>query len=130
MRILITGSRHWKNWIPIREALTEAVKDYWDDQPIVVVHGAQVTEDWVTKKRWGTDYIADRLAGQMGAVTDPHPAKWKELGKKAGPIRNQQMVDAGADVCLAFPMGKSVGTRDCMARAEKAGIPVINYGDL
>ena len=37
------------------------------------------------------------------------------------------MVDLGADVCLAFPLGESRGTRDCMRRASEAGIPVIDY---
>jgi hypothetical protein len=32
------------------------------------------------------------------------------------------MVDLGAYICLAFPIGESPGTRDCIERAEKAGI--------
>ena len=39
------------------------------------------------------------------------------------------MVNAGADLCLAFPLGESRGTRDCVRRADAAGIPVLNYGD-
>lgn len=46
----------------------------------------------------------------------------------AGLVRNQLMVDLGADICLAFPLPGSRGTWDCMGRAEAAGIKVINLG--
>ena len=50
---------------------------------------------------------------------------WKNLGRKAGPLRNQKMVDLGADICIAFPQGESRGTRNCMKLADKAGIEVV-----
>lgn len=52
------------------------------------------------------------------------PADWKTHGKKAGPIRNQQMIDEGnPDVVIAFPGG--VGTTDMIRKAKKHGIKVI-----
>ncbi|MFO7295318.1 MAG: DUF2493 domain-containing protein [Clostridia bacterium] len=51
-------------------------------------------------------------------------ANWKLYGKAAGPIRNQQMIDDyRPEKVLAFPGHK--GTKDMIARARKAGIPVI-----
>jgi hypothetical protein len=43
----------------------------------------------------------------------------------AGPIRNQEMVDAGAEMCIAFhrAIGASRGTKDCVRRALAARIP-------
>lgn len=35
------------------------------------------------------------------------------------------MVDLGADICLAFPTKSSIGTWDCVRRANAAGIRVI-----
>jgi hypothetical protein len=70
------------------------------------------------------DIAARRLAAEFGWGSETHRAKWDELGKKAGPIRNQEMVDAGADLCLAFWDGNSSGTLDCIKKAVKAGIPV------
>jgi len=55
---------------------------------------------------------------------EPHPADWERHGRAAGPIRNQEMADAGADLCIAFPYGIGKGTYDMIERARKAGIPV------
>jgi endonuclease YncB( thermonuclease family) len=58
---------------------------------------------------------------------DARPGDWKRYGRAAGFIRNGEMVAEGADICLAFPYGMSPGTRDCIARAQAAGIPVRIY---
>lgn len=117
MRVLVTGSRNWTNEAAVYSALTELIRT---SNRITVVHGACPT---------GADAIAHHWATSVpGATAEPHPAEWDRHGKAAGPIRNQQMVDLGADVCLAFLLGESRGTRDCMRRAEAAGIPVQNEG--
>lgn len=54
---------------------------------------------------------------------EEYKADWDKYGKKAGPIRNQQMLDEGKpDLVLAFPGGR--GTADMIARAKKAGVEV------
>lgn len=122
LRILITGSRHWTDWHTIEVALRRAFLTYGGtrlNRDTVVVHGGAP----------GADQIAAFLATRMGMQTEHHPADWNRHGKAAGPIRNREMVAATADVCLAFPIGDSPGTRGCMALAEQAGIPVENVGD-
>lgn len=134
-RILVTGSRNWRD----RSAIAAAISAWLESQgtsigaafPIpTVVHGKQVTEDRATGELHGADYLAHQVATNWGYGVEPHPAEWEKYGRKAGPIRNQLMVDLGADVCLAFPLGRSPGTRDCMRRARAAGIPVIEYGGV
>ena len=115
MRILITGSRNWTDREAIRNAIAEQSEPAWD---VTVVHGSAR----------GADEHANWVALELGLNPEAHPAQWAQHGKKAGPLRNQQMVDAGADICLAFPLGKSVGTWDCVRRAKAAGIPVKVYG--
>ena len=85
----------------------------------VVVHGAAR----------GADSHADHAAMNWGWTPERHPADWDRYGKSAGHRRNAHMISLGADVCLAFPLGESVGTRGCMQLAEAAGIPVVNLGD-
>ena len=125
-RVIVTGSRKWRNRAPIIAALLEVVNDY--PHPITIVHGGQKGWDYKNGEAFGCDYLAGEIAREVGLEVEVHLPEWDTYGKAAGPIRNQKMVDAGADLCLAFPMGASPGTRSCMAKAEAAGIPVINYG--
>jgi hypothetical protein len=50
-------------------------------------------------------------------------ADWKRYGSAAGPIRNQQMLDWGPDLVVAFAGG--TGTAGMVALARAAGVPVI-----
>lgn len=108
MRVIVTGSRKWGDIHAIRMALLRL------PPAATIVHGDAP----------GADTIAKWLAEDFGFTVEAHPADWKKHGKRGGPIRNQEMVDAGADLMLAFPLPESIGTHDCMRRAEKAGIPV------
>ncbi|BET51830.1 hypothetical protein RGQ21_68120 [Kitasatospora aureofaciens] len=53
-----------------------------------------------------------------------HPGLLDDYCPKAGPRRNAEMAALGADLCLAFPLGKSYGTWNCVNECKKAGIPV------
>lgn len=71
---------------------------------------------------------ADRLAGEWarlrGIPEESYPADWGRYGKRAGPIRNQEMLDrAKPDLVIAFPGGR--GTTDMIARAEKANVRIL-----
>lgn len=55
-------------------------------------------------------------------------ANWRRLGKGAGPVRNQQMIDHVLDfsmdrLLIAFPGGKD--TADIIRRAKIAGFQVV-----
>ena len=74
----------------------------------------------------GLDTLAGIVATDLGMTVEVHEADWKRYKSGAGGVRNQEMVDLGARLCLAFPLGhKSSGTFDCVLRAENAGIPVL-----
>lgn len=136
-RILVTGSRN-----ELTEAQKRVVGDVLymahhkatletsPDAEIVFVHGACLT---------GVDAYVDTFVPEREGLTiERHPADWYTHDENcyhyafrgrgcpaAGPRRNKLMVDLGADVCLAFPMGKSAGTRGCVKLAEAAGISTI-----
>lgn len=118
LRILITGSRDFSDKTLARQALI------WEANVAGVKTPADVTV--VHGDARGADTVLAEVATSFGCVVETHLAKWGELGKRAGIIRNCEMVDLGADVCLAFPMLGSRGTFHCMREAEKAGIPVVN----
>lgn len=118
MRILITGSRDWTDRRIIEDAIVKAARDAdVHPQDTVIVHG----------KARGADTIAAEIGLKYGCQVEGHDAAWSLHGKAAGHIRNGEMVRAGADIVLAFPLGESRGTRDCIVQARVAGIPVVVY---
>lgn len=113
-RVLVTGSRDWEDRDLVEAALLAETDP--SGLPMVLIHGGAR----------GLDRVAADLAGVLGWREVPFPVKkadWRYHGRAAGPLRNQKMVDYGADICLAFPLPKSQGTWDCLRRAKAAGIP-------
>jgi hypothetical protein len=117
-RLLVTGSRDWDDDTAIGEALSEAIRPIWHDRDVVIVHGACPS---------GADQMAHQWAEVFGVAVEPHPANWRINGKRAGFIRNQLMVNLGADLCLAFIRNGSRGASHTAALAEQAGIPVRRF---
>lgn len=119
MKVLVTGGRDYADRTRVFAELNKLLRLHG---LFTVVHGDCETgadsfaHAWVeASKSIGRDIGERRF-----------PADWYPMGrldKSAGPRRNQEMVEFGADLCLAFPGGR--GTADCVRRARKAGIPVV-----
>lgn len=109
MRILVCGSRDYAD----RDAMTEVM--YRFGKGTVVIHGGAR----------GADKMAGEIAAFLRYEVEVYEANWARDGKRAGPMRNQRMLDEGKpDHVIAFPLADSVGTWDMIRRARKAGIPV------
>lgn len=119
MRVIVTGSREWSNSGAVKFGLIDAIAGADPEEPFVVVHGACPT---------GADAIADELAKRLGVAVETFPADWHTYGNAAGPIRNRQMIEAGADLVLAFPLPGGRGTQHTIKLAREAGIPVQIWG--
>ena len=116
MRVLITGSRMWADWPAVDHAIGRARAQSGDH--LVVVHGGCPT---------GADAAADvyaRAAGLELEVHEPDPT----YGPQRFRIRNQAMVNAGADLCLTFANSWASGTGMCARMARAAGIRTVDYG--
>lgn len=123
-RLLVTGSRDWIDRDLIWGALWDGLQEMAADT--VLVHGDARGADRLAAETWST----------WGMPVEAHPADWAQHGKRAGYVRNAEMVDAGADLCLAFilpctkpgcPKKRPHGTHGasgCADLADKAGIPV------
>ena len=121
-RILITGSRDWDNRAAIGRAVMAYINEVCpmltdekgptrrDVSDVVIVHGAAR----------GADLLAEEFARGCNPPikTEPHPADWDTAPKIAGLLRNKDMVDLGADVCLAF-------VKPCVS--EKCQIEEVHY---
>lgn len=72
----------------------------------------------------GADRLSEEEVEKSHVTIERYSADWGRDGRKAGPIRNQRMLDEGKpDLVIAFPGGK--GTADMVRRAMAAGIKVI-----
>ncbi|MGC4925613.1 SLOG family protein [Streptomyces sp. DT117] len=127
-RVIVTGSRDWQEIAVIRRALNEVLAVRPHNQPLVVVHGDCPTGADIMAKVWALTTFTPACTDDYERITEePHPAAWHLHGRKAGPIRNQNMVNKGADLCLAFIRNGSRGATGCANLAEAAGIPTRRW---
>ena len=126
-----------KNW-PARPGALLMVcggRDYADSahvfgvldalQPRVMVHGACGVD--ADRPQWarlrGADRLADAWCARRQVPVIRVPARWSALGRRAGAVRNQQLLELYRPALLvAFP--GHLGTADLVRRARAAGVPV------
>lgn len=106
MRLLVCGGRDFDRGDLVQRALRLL-------RPTLVMHGAAR----------GADMLAGLAAHALRIPVEPYYADWKQHGRRAGPIRNAEMLREGRpDAVLAFPGGR--GTADMIKKAVAAGVPV------
>lgn len=79
----------------------------------------------------GADAYARSYSSYRGVALTVVEADWRTHGRKAGPIRNREMVDTyKPDVCLAFlwPGQACRGTRQCARYARTRGVETRLFG--
>lgn len=109
MRVLVCGGR-----------------DYTDDQKVHKILMQYLKSDLVIIQgdARGADGLARSWCKKMGVKCENYPADWDKYGKRAGYIRNVQMLNEGKpDLVIAFPGGK--GTKMMVTIAEAANVEVI-----
>jgi len=75
----------------------------------------------------GVDSWAEAAARERGLGVEVFHADWRGLGRRAGPIRNGQIV-GGSDRIVAFWDGHSRGTLNTIVQAHRAGLEIHIYG--
>lgn len=108
MRVLVCGSRDWANYSAIRNRLAVFAPC------VVIVHGGAR----------GADELAGRAATELGLEQDVFLPDWERYGRRAGYLRNRQMIDSGVELVIAFWRNRSTGTGHTIDLAQRCGIPV------
>ena len=111
--LLVTGSREWTDMTTVRRELFEW---WWYNRgggPPTLIHGGAR----------GADKLAAQVAEAAGWNVEEYPADWDRWGKRAGYIRNAEMVNVRPDACLAFILDGSKGATMCAAMASQKKIP-------
>lgn len=109
LRVLVCGSRSWSDYAAISDQLSLVSSGVG----LVVVHGGAM----------GADTVAANYALRSGIPTEVFYADWDKYGKRAGILRNNEMLDTRPDLVLAFWDGKSRGTKHTIDEARRRGIP-------
>jgi hypothetical protein len=99
--IVVTGGRDYNDWETVQKIL-----NLFD--PTLIIQGGAT----------GADALAVKYASFYGKNWITVKADWNKYGKRAGPVRNREMIEAypGA-IIVAFPGGR--GTADCVDAAVK-----------
>jgi hypothetical protein len=120
VKLLACGSRTFEDG-SIVEAILDGI-DSIDSRVQFLIHGAAR----------GADTHAAFWAERQGFPEEAilaFPADWEKYGKRAGYVRNQQMLDEGhPDLVVAFvdkPLAESKGTAMMVDIARKAGVKTI-----
>lgn len=130
MRFAVTGGRTYHDAEAIEAMLlTMSITD-------TLVHGAAPGADQACAEWWK----------MMGGKTEAHPADWRgpcrpecrpghrrahpgaktDFCPAAGAYRNQEILDSGVELLVAFPGGR--GTADMVDRARRAGLRFYHGG--
>lgn len=126
MIVLMCGSRDWgspsRPHAETERAFVKRVVDLLDPKDRVIHGGAR-----------GADSLSGAYAKLAGLKVTIYEANWRQFGRRAGPIRNQNMLDLGRpELVIYFTEDRdnpTTGTRDMVERARRANKPVIWYAD-
>lgn len=111
MKVIIAGSRHYPP-----ELATQLVQQAIKNSGYTITHLINGTAK-------GIDQAAARWAKQNNIPTINYPPNWKEHGKAAGPIRNQQMVN-NADALILIWDGQSKGSKNILQQAQNKRLKI------
>lgn len=114
MKIAIVGSRDFNDFALLKmEVVDFIIKENLDKTPIVIVSGGAR----------GADALAERLAEEMNWDKQIFLAQWSLHGKRAGFLRNKEIVE-NSDALIAFRINQSKGTTHSIRLAKEKNIKV------
>ena len=115
MKIIIAGGRDFTDYELMKSKCNHYLQNI--DSPEIVSGMAK-----------GADTLAIWYAKEFKLPLHGFPANWNLLGKKAGVIRNKEMLDF-ADLVICFWDGRSRSTKNMIEITKEAGkkIRIVKY---
>jgi len=136
MRVLVCGSRtltnHWPIWTVLQGFYEMESIGYLTVHAnhLIIITGGAPGADTIARQ-WaetpGPHPAAEGFPDVMSVFSTVYPADWDKYGKRAGPIRNNQMLKEGKpDQVVAFYDGveRTRGTTHMVDISRKALVPV------
>jgi hypothetical protein len=116
MKLCIAGSRDIEDYALVEKAIRLGLLALKIDSISEIVSGMAK----------GVDSLAITYATRHHLPVKEFHANWQKLGKKAGPIRNEQMAQY-SDCLIAVSKDNSRGTNNMINQMNKLGKPVYVY---
>ncbi|USM11501.1 moco carrier protein [Citromicrobium phage vB_CbaS-RXM] len=111
---VVTGGTRWKDPIFVRENLD-------------AFHARRPIREMICGMAEGVDMMAYHWCNLRGIPVREFPADWHEHEHRAGPIRNQEMIDENPDITVGLVFPGHRGTIDMTRRLRKAGIERVFF---
>lgn len=112
MKVIVCGGRNFWD----KDFVFFKLDEIHSQTPItLVIHGAPA----------GADSLANAWANENKIQRLPCPANWKDYGKRAGIIRNAEMLALNPNMVIAFPGG--TGTQNMIDISKNAGFNVVIF---
>jgi len=99
MKIAIVGSRTFNDYEKLKEFISNTCEEHSYEIDTIVSGGAR-----------GADALGEKFANEFGYEKLIFKADWDKYGKRAGFIRNVDIIK-NCDICFAFWDGESHGTK-------------------
>lgn len=112
MNLAIIGSRTFNNYELLKKELQPFLNEEIKNSLIVISGGAR-----------GADILGEKWAKENKIRTLIFLANWQKYGKKAGFIRNYDIIN-NCDAVVAFWDGKSKGTAHSLNLAKEQNKPI------
>lgn len=106
INLAIVGGRDYADYTNFKIIVDEYIKEI--GTPSKIISGGAM----------GVDTMAEKYANENNIPITVLKPDWNKLGKKAGILRNTDIIEASTHV-LALPTQKSVGTHDSINKAKK-----------
>ena len=117
-RIIVAGSRNYKDYRRISSVLSEFIRKFSEDG---------IRPEFISGGCRGVDTLAERFCKLHNYPIKVFNADWATYGKRAGYLRNKQMAEYVAEdngMLIAFWDGESKGTKMMVDLAMKNGLTV------
>lgn len=112
-KVIIAGSRSFSNLDLMKEKCDAILCEKSKTHDIQIISGTAS----------GADRTGEAYADERKYKVLRFPAKWDQLGKKAGVVRNAEMLEH-ADACIVFWDGSSNGSKHMISIASTKGTPL------
>jgi YspA, cpYpsA-related SLOG family len=114
--VLVSGTREGCDEKILIDMISEIIKTHGSKNYTLICGGAK-----------GVDMQAANYCLSLGWKVKYFIPKWTELGRKAGVLRNQDMINQTPDFGFFIPSTESKGTYDCLERFKKINKPGLVY---